>query len=335
MRARGLRRAVILALGCLVFGGAAASDASDLRTATATVRFPSPIEPAFPGLKALLVRYDGEAGVVVVTAQLRSAMADPSATSALHNTRLEATLSVTYGEDLFADACDWSIGDGVFLAAELESGTASLGALEGSLTVSPDRRTLTLTFGPDPYLVGRNFICLRGNLSARLGRKSDPYDGTPGALFDGFAPTDGSVGLQAAADLSSQFTYLYNDYVPRSRARFLTPTGSCSPPAGAPTVRCRMTGVIGSIGGKPRLTVGGSRTYRLIRGSGLFKEDRGKVLRWEQALRATLHWANCPEALRSENRRRACNVRVVWRGQGRLADVLEAAMARRKAATHP
>jgi hypothetical protein len=326
---------VLLAAACvLLLSGAGPTpvSASDLRTGTATPDYSSPVEPSFPGLRSVGLRYDGVAGVLQITAHLRSPLASTDATSALRNTRLWIYIGTAYGDELFPYSCQWSLdGSAVFSANLGDSGATLDGTAANTIVLSEDRRTLTYVFGPDESLIQRDWICFDANLSAELGRRHDPATGTRGTLFDGFAPADGAVGALAAQDLASQFTYLHNEFVPRARARFLYPRGDCTPPAGSPIVRCRMSGRIPSIRGKPTLTVEGTRAFVMYNGEGLFKGNRGRLLRWENTLRARLRWDRCPASLGATDR--PCAVATRWPSRyPRLADALLIAIDQRAAA---
>jgi hypothetical protein len=327
------RLCFVVACALLVSGaGSTLVSASDLRTGTATPEYSSPVEPSFPGLRSAGLRYDGLAGVLQLTVEFRSPIASPDQTSALRNTGLWIYIGTAYGDELFPYSCQWSLDGSTVFSANLGDNTATLdGGVANSITLSGDRRTLTYVFGPDDQLLHRNWICFEATLRAELGRRDNPAAGTRGTMLDGFAPADGAVGALAAQALASQFTFLYNEFVPRAQARFLHPRGSCTPQGGSVIVRCRMSGRIPSIRGKPTLTVRGTRRFTMYNGEGLFEGNRGRLLRWDNSLHAQLRWNRCPDSLGRAGR--PCGVRTRWPSRfSRLADALLSAINKRVSA---
>jgi len=321
----------------------ASTAGADVRTGRADVLHPErSLSDEFPGLVAVSVRYDDSTGAFDLSAQLRSPLADPQATSALRATTVDITLNDFYGDDSFADSCQSHV-DGVHVQLLLGSSRAAveLGALDRSddwllpLSVSEDRRQVSVSISADSRLGVRNIVCLDAVLTGRDRFASDaPQDFTVQRLLDGFSGRDGNVGSYAGNDLESQFRYVYNNFTDRERDELddhPSWTGVCTPKSGTVIVRCHGRGRIGSIVGRPTVTIRGSRIYETHRGAGSLLGDRGVVLRWRQAMRVVVRWRRCPRPIDAARARRraACKVALTWRTGQFLPQRLANALIRR------
>lgn len=317
--------------------------AAAIRTATATVPFPDkPLTADFPGMSNATLRYEYADGSMDVAATLRSPLADPRVTSALRKTKIELRLGDFYGDTLITDSCQ-SYEQGLTVILHLGDQVAYLDLgdplettddLKVPLIVGPDRRSVSAHIPADPRVGPRNIICMKADLTGARGMASSaPSDFTDTRLLDGFDGRDGNIGLYATDDTRSQFRYIYNNLTDRDRDDIWDhPTwkASCSPPVGSVIVGCRGQGRIGTMVGRPLVTIRGQRIYQLVRDTDMFGL-RGDLLRWDQNMRVTVRWKRCPREIdtRRAKHRRSCNVAMRWKTGRFLPEDLLAAVIRR------
>jgi hypothetical protein len=334
---------VVLATVLLVLALVPAAGA-DVRTGRTHVSHPERgLSDEFPGLAGVSVRYDDATGAFDLSAQLRSSLADPQTTSALRSTTIDITLNDFYGDDLLTGNCQSHI-DGVRVQLLLGSSQAAveLGtSFDGSddwilpLSVSADRREVSVSVPADSRLGVRNIICIEANLTGPEGLASNaPQDFTADRLLDGFSGRDGNIGSYAGDDVESQFRYVYNNFTDRERDEILNHpswSGVCTPKSGTVIVSCRGRSRIGTIVGRPAMTIRGRRIYETHRGKGVLVGDRGVLLRWRQSMRVVVRWRRCPRPIdaRRASCDAACTVALTWRTGQFLSQRLANALIRR------
>jgi hypothetical protein len=288
-----------------------------LRTGRAVVTEQRNVTPVFPGLETVSVSYDDQSGALGLTATLRS----PLPARGLHYTDLSFYLGAFYGDEIAPGICQFLFGvasarvplDGDQAWVEIDPPVTGPANTEAPVAVSPDRRTVSVQFGADGALAHRNPVCLAANL---LDRDDETFSEWANGMLDGFTPADGDIGAYAADSLGDQLTELYNAYAADPEEVFTVPgaRARCTPARGDIRVSCTASARLRAVAGAPKVTLKGSRTFRLVAVRG------GDVLRWRQALAVTVRWPRCPAAVNASRARahRVCEATLNWR-RGALA----------------
>jgi hypothetical protein len=299
----------------------AASAAAELRTGSSSPRFPKSEEssPTHPELRRADIRYDDQAGSLLVTLTFHHPLADPAITSALRPWRLRVEIG-----DYLNQICS---GDGrTWLAISGTLGDDAQAVLDGSLdftdsypdipvakTFSGDRTQVLLTV-TDPRLVGLGTICADAQVFDNRPSQRDSSD-TFAFLLDGFDAADGALAREVRNYLSSEADGLAVRLRPGHGAA--RPTVRCSR-LYQTAFSCRGRGTLLHVRGRAVLTFRGRIEFDAAAAKRLSGGQHG----WRANMRAEVTWRRCPTDAPRALRGKPCDSTARWRGTRTLADAL-------------